>query len=262
MSTKVWIHGIRGKMGQWLMESIHQSSHYELIGGSGKNHIELYENGHKLSESKVTIEDAISQSHLIIDFSTVAGNASLLEVVQKISGQRSYLIATTGLPKETLSAWEDLGDQHGNKVLLAANTSLGVLLTHLLSRQVAKTLRGLDFDIEVSETHHRHKVDSPSGTALFLAEGLAEQEEQNLTYGRKAGRKPGEIGISSLRGGAVFGEHTIHFLGEEEELTITHKALSRRLFANGALVLSGWLLQKGKQGVNFLKDINLDELSY
>jgi 4-hydroxy-tetrahydrodipicolinate reductase len=113
------------------------------------------------------------------------------------------------------------------------------------------------FDIEVEECHHKHKKDSPSGTSLFLAESLQKAlPKSTLVDSRKHPRKDHEIGLSASRGGGVFGEHKIRFLGEFEEFTLTHRAFSRELFTKGAVALSEWFM-KQKFSVFTLNDIDI-----
>ena len=260
MSQKtIWIHGINGKMGRMLEEAVEASSQFELLGGSSRELVESFSQGEKV-KNKIPLKEGLKEASLVIDFSTINGNKALYEIAAQ-NPPSCYLIATTGLDPQMKQAWQQLAEK-GSKVLFAANTSLGVLLSHLVSKQVAKALRGLDFDIEIHETHHRHKVDAPSGTALFLANGIGEQENLKVTTDRKGRRQDGEIGVAALRGGSVFGEHTIHFLGEREEITISHRALSRKLFASGGLILGKWLLKKKEVGFFELKDIAIEELSY
>ncbi|MDQ3791352.1 MAG: 4-hydroxy-tetrahydrodipicolinate reductase, partial [Actinomycetota bacterium] len=151
---------------------------------------------------------------------------------------RPAVIGTTGLSDEQLSRVEEAAKNV--PIVLAPNMSVGVNLVREMVRELAEKL-GTGYDVEIVEAHHRNKVDAPSGTALLLARAAAEGRRKNLedlaVYGRE-GRSPreeGEIGIHALRGGAVVGEHRVIFLGAGEEVEVTHRALSRRTFANGAL---------------------------
>jgi 4-hydroxy-tetrahydrodipicolinate reductase len=132
-------------------------------------------------------------------------------------------------------------------VCKAANFSIGVNLCLELLEQAARALAG-DFDIEVVEAHHRHKVDAPSGTALMMGEAVARGAGRSLKecaiyerYGHTGARGRDTIGFSTIRGGDVVGDHTVMFLGEGERVEITHKASSRLNFANGAVRAAAWL---------------------
>jgi Dihydrodipicolinate reductase len=141
-------------------------------------------------------------------------------------------------------------------------TSLGVLVLKHRSLSLTRILRPHGFDIEICETHHKDKKEAPSGTALMLAKALQTTDQSLSLQGekRQEKRKSNEIGIHALRGGGVFGEHEINFLGELETLSISHKALDRSLFAKGALVLARWLTNK-EPGFYELDELKLEELS-
>jgi 4-hydroxy-tetrahydrodipicolinate reductase len=131
------------------------------------------------------------------------------------------------------------------------------LILQNVARQAARALKGKGFDIEIVESHHRNKVDSPSGTALLLAKNISEEiPKSEIISSRKSKRRAEEIGVHSIRGGNVFGEHHISFLGDSEEIVFSHRALSRSLFANGALVLGKWLADR-KPGFYGLSDVEL-----
>jgi 4-hydroxy-tetrahydrodipicolinate reductase len=131
-------------------------------------------------------------------------------------------------------------------VLVAPNTSLGVAVARELVRIAAQALPA-DFDIEIVEAHHKHKVDAPSGTALALADSAAKARgldpNADTLPGRagQAARRPGEIGIASIRAGDIVGTHTVLFAGTGERLTIGHEATDRSVFAHGAIRAAGWL---------------------
>ncbi|MCP4923365.1 MAG: 4-hydroxy-tetrahydrodipicolinate reductase, partial [bacterium] len=130
------------------------------------------------------------------------------------------------------------------------NMSIGIALLSALVEQSAKAL-DLDFDIEIAETHHRHKVDAPSGTALTLGKSAAKGRGQDLEkvsnhgrFGTNVPRSVGEIGFHALRGGGVIGDHEIIFHGPHETLTLKHHAIDRDLFASGAIKALQWLKDK------------------
>jgi 4-hydroxy-tetrahydrodipicolinate reductase len=126
--------------------------------------------------------------------------------------------------------------------LIASNTSIGAAVLGLVA-EYAKSLLGDSFDVEMMEIHHKKKRDAPSGTALTVLSGLAQSGEA-IVFGRPGLRKPEEIGVVSLRGGDVVGEHTVYFLGDAERIEITHRATDRRVFAAGAVRLMERLLTR------------------
>jgi 4-hydroxy-tetrahydrodipicolinate reductase len=179
----------------------------------------------------------------VIDFtfhSTVRNNLK-----NAIANAQAYVLGTTGLTDEEKNAVTAAAEQI--PIVWAPNMSLGVNLLLELVRRSASIL-GPEYDVEITEMHHRLKKDAPSGTALGLAEAVADGRGVKLSdvacYGREGitGERPiGEIGIHALRGGAVVGDHTVAFIADEERIEITHKANSRESFATGALRAALWL---------------------
>lgn len=190
---------------------------------------------------------ALEETDVIIDF-THPGH--LLELLPRLRGSNLGLVCgTTGLSEEVLS----LLRVHAQEapVVVAANMSLGVNVLLGLVRQAAALL-GDGFDLEVLEIHHRFKKDAPSGTALALAKagldarGVTDAQgivlrEQGM-IGARSGRE--EVGVGALRGGSVAGEHTVYFLGSGERLELTHRAVDRRAFAQGAVRAARWLAER------------------
>jgi 4-hydroxy-tetrahydrodipicolinate reductase len=177
-------------------------------------------------------EDPPESAGVLIEFTTPEAT------VAHLSYGRPHVIGTTGLSEDQLSKVEQAAQSA--PIVLAPNMSVGVNLLRDIVRELSAKL-GKDYDIEVIEAHHRNKKDAPSGTALFLARAAAEGRSKDLdevaVYGREghSPRHRGEIGIHALRGGAVVGEHRLIFYSGGEEVEITHRALSRRTFAEGAL---------------------------
>jgi len=250
MKKNVWIHGISGRMGQILQAELERKDSLKLLGGSDR------------TSSIAEIEEGLKQTQLLIDFSSEEGNLALFEAAKNIKPLKGLclVICSTGLSNEQKKQWQTLIKQQEISLLFAPNTSLGILMLMKSALAVAGLSRHAGFDIEIEETHHKYKKDIPSGTALFLAETLQSAlPGSTLANSRKNERKDNEIGIVASRGGGVFGEHKIRFLGEFEEFSLSHRAFSRDLFAKGALVLGEWLLKK-KAGVYTLNDISLEEM--
>ena len=253
----VWIHGSSGKMGKEIqLVLLDKKKELRLEGGSSKRFEgELFHQGQIVTPK--LLSHSLTRVDLVIDFSTPEANQVLADTFTLGELQhKAVLIGTTGLSESVKKLWEGLGRKHHLAILFAPNTSVGVL-TLLRSALAATGLcTNSDFDLEIIETHHRAKIDAPSGTAKFLANGLSEAiPGSTLITDRDGVRKPGEIGIHAIRGGGVFGEHQIRFIGDHEEVTLTHRAFSRALFAKGAIQLSQWLLQQ-KHGVYSLADVD------
>jgi 4-hydroxy-tetrahydrodipicolinate reductase len=184
-----------------------------------------------------------AQSDAVIDFTRPELLAHHAELAVRHS--TALVIGTTGFD----AAARDLLERTAARipVVQAANMSVGVTLLGQLVRQVAAKLDPATFDIEIVEMHHRHKIDAPSGTALALAQAAAEGREVRLDEvarksrdGQIGPRPAGEIGLSTLRGGDVVGDHTVIFAAEGERIELTHKASSRQIFARGAVRAALW----------------------
>jgi 4-hydroxy-tetrahydrodipicolinate reductase len=199
---------------------------------------------------------AANQADVWVDFSAAAAAAGHAQAAADAGA--ALVLGTTGLPAPDRVRITELSRRV--PVVLSPNMSVGV---NVLLRLVAEAARSLGpgYDIEILETHHRQKRDAPSGTALRLAESLAEATGRNLAetgrYARHGdiGARPGsEIGLQTLRGGDVIGDHTVFFLGLGERIEITHRASSRETFARGAVRAALWLA--GRQpGLYDMRDV-------
>jgi 4-hydroxy-tetrahydrodipicolinate reductase len=189
----------------------------------------------------------LGASDVYIDFTVPAGTRAVAEVA--IRHRRAAVIGTTGLGAADHAVLDRLAQVA--PIVVAANFSLGVNLILGLAQKVARAL-GPEWDAEVVETHHRAKRDAPSGTALAIARAIAaghgadyDRVKRYTRDGADAGPRPrGEIGVSSVRGGDVVGEHTAYFFGAAERLEISHRATSRTIFATGALRAAAWVAGK------------------
>jgi 4-hydroxy-tetrahydrodipicolinate reductase len=208
-----------------------------LFGGSGRM-------GKAIAEVAADRDDVAiveGSADVFVDFSAPEGLEHHLETA--IEANRPILIGTTGLTDAHQRLIDEAAAQIA--VLQAANTSLGVNLLAFLVREMAARL-GEDWDIEIVEMHHRHKLDAPSGTALLLGQAAAEARGgalENLRRdGNRGARRDGSIGFASLRGGSVAGDHQVIFAGDGERLELGHRAESRAIFAQGAVRAAVWLV--------------------
>ena len=182
---------------------------------------------------------------VIIDFSHASATKKFIQAAEN-SGN-SIVIGTTGLSSATQKCIELA--QKKIKILQAPNMSIGVNVLFYLTKILAKTLPD-SFDPEILEIHHRMKKDAPSGTAVKLAQIIAEEFGGSLDslgimsrVGQTGERKNKTIGVQTLRGGQVIGEHTVYFISDEERIEITHRASNRNVFAKGAILAAKWLYQ-------------------
>ena len=228
--ARIGIIGSAGRMGQALVDA---------IAAAGEVHAGGTDQGDDVS--------ALARiSDVLVDFSSPDALEANLDAA--VAAGIPIVVGTTGL--EERHHW--LCDSAAGKiaVLQTGNTSLGVtLLAHLV--QEAASRLGEDWDIEIAETHHRMKVDAPSGTALLLGEAAAKGRGITLADNAERGRdgitgarKTGAIGFASLRGGSVAGDHTVHFLADNERIALSHLAESRAIFAKGAVRAAQWLVGK------------------
>ncbi|MCX5580691.1 4-hydroxy-tetrahydrodipicolinate reductase [Kaistia terrae] len=194
----------------------------------------------------ITITDdplpVFAKAQGVLDFTTPAATLAFAEIAAQ--ARIVHVIGTTGLSVEDHAAI-DAAARHA-VIMQSGNMSLGVNLLAQLVRQAARALDA-DFDIEVLEMHHRHKVDAPSGTALMLGQAAAEGRDINLAEnsvrvrdGITGPRERGTIGFASLRGGSVIGDHSVMLAGEGEMITLSHHASDRALFARGAIKAALW----------------------
>ena len=226
--TRIAVVGALGRMGQTIIDAINQSDKATVVVTLDKGD---------------DLNSFIHQFDTLIDFTRPQATLEYLAICQKAG--KSMVIGTTGFSDEELLLIENAANDIA--IVFSPNMSVGVNLTLKLLDTAAKVF-GEDADIEIVETHHRHKVDAPSGTALKMGEVVANALGRNLStcavYGREGIEEPRDrqtIGFSTIRGGDVVGEHTVSFFMEGERVEITHKASSRMTFANGAVRAADWL---------------------
>lgn len=187
---------------------------------------------------------------VIIDFSSSAAFPEVIKLAERT--HRPAVICTTGLSENDRNAMREIS--LFSPVFYSENVSLGIGVVTALVRQAAVSL-GQSFDVEITEAHHRGKLDSPSGTAKLIANEIREvRPELGVVFNRNGKRQQNEIGITSVRGGTICGEHEIIFAGDDEVLTIKHSAYSRKVFAQGALKAAKFINDK-KSGFYTLSDL-------
>jgi 4-hydroxy-tetrahydrodipicolinate reductase len=225
--TQIGVIGAQGRMGQAIIAAIAEAG-LDFAGGADQGD---------------DVAALAAKADIMIDFSAPAALEGNLDAC--IANDTPIIIGTTGLEERHHYLIDNAGQSIA--VLQTGNTSLGVTLLSALVKQAAAAL-GDDWDIEIVETHHRHKVDAPSGTALLLGEAAAKGRGVELDKvsdkgrdGITGARKPGTIGFASLRGGSVAGDHSVLLATEHEQITLSHRAENRALFARGAVKAATWL---------------------
>ncbi|MCE8017473.1 4-hydroxy-tetrahydrodipicolinate reductase [Halomonas sp. MCCC 1A17488] len=260
--TRIAIVGVAGRMGRTLVNAVQQDAGATLAGGivepgsslAGADIGELAGLG-KLGVAAVDSLDAIVDDFdVLIDFT--APRVTLANLAFCAAHDKRMVIGTTGLADDELAELDGYRDRL--PFVFAPNMSVGVNLTLKLLETAARALGDEGYDIEVIEAHHRHKVDSPSGTALRMGEVVAESLGRTLKehgvferVGQCGPRTDKEIGFATVRAGDIVGEHTVMFATEGERIEITHKASSRMTFAKGAVRAARWVADKnnGRYGM-------------
>jgi 4-hydroxy-tetrahydrodipicolinate reductase len=225
--TKIGIIGSKGRMGQALVAAIAEAG---LVHAGG------VDQGDDVGALAATCD-------VLVDFSSPHALEANLAAASAVG--KAIVIGTTGLEERHHWLIDDAAQDI--PVLQTGNTSLGVTMLAALVREAATRL-GPDWDIEIVEMHHRMKVDAPSGTALLLGEAAAKGRAIDLAANSERGRdgitgarNAGAIGFASLRGGTVAGDHSVVFAGNEESITLSHRAENRAIFARGAVKAAFWL---------------------
>lgn len=245
---KILLNGCNGKMGQEVINTVKNDETSEIICGVDRNDTADY-----IFPVYTNTEDIKEKPDVIIDFSVPKATMNIVNYAKE--NNLPIVIATTGLSQEENNYINECANYI--PIFKSANMSYDINLMKKIVGEVAKALNGAD--IEIIETHHNRKVDSPSGTALLLADAINKELNNSKEYtfdrfSKREKRNKNEIGFSSIRGGNIVGEHTVSFFGENETFEITHKAYSRGVFAEGAVKGAKYILDK-KPGIYSMEDI-------
>ena len=251
--TDIIIQGINGQMGRVLCELISQRDDCRVVGG-----VDITPQSGAVPVA-ASLEELGVTADVLIDFSSPVATKNALRFCEK--NHLPCVICTTGLDEEANVLIDAAAQQ--TAVFKSANMSMGINLLAELAQKAAAAL-GQDYDIEIIEKHHHNKVDAPSGTALFLADAINETQNgaYEYVYDRHSVRKKRnkhEIGLHSIRGGSIVGEHDILFCGPDEVITLSHSAGSRAVFANGAINAAVFLANQ-KAGFYTMKELLKDLL--
>ncbi len=260
---KIAVVGAAGRMGQTLIRCCRRMKNVRLVAAIERpDSAHLWKDAGLVAcagETGVQISPdllAAAEAEVLVDFS--AHNVAPVTVEHAARSGQALVIGTTGLSPAAMKGLREAAKTV--PVVQAPNMSLGVNVLLALVAEAAKVF-GLDYDVEIVEFHHRFKKDAPSGTALKLAERIAEVRKQKLKdtlqHGRQGligERTPGEIGVHALRGGDVVGEHAVVFATEGERVEFHHKAGSRDAFAMGALRAAVWVAGR-KPGLYDMQDV-------
>ncbi len=246
--TRIILSGANGKMGKTIQSVVAGRENCEIVAGVDLNtqsdNFPIYDSIDKVQE----------QADVVIDFTNPVLIDGLLDYSKKTS--TPLVIGTTGFNDNQKKQIEKASEE--SAVFFTYNMSLGINLLANLAKKAADIL-GKDFDIEIVEKHHNQKIDAPSGTALMLADAICEEFDEPLKYeydrhSKREKRSKNEIGMHSVRGGTIVGEHEIIFAGRDEIITLSHSARSKEIFAVGAVNAAEFMKDKSC-GMYSMKDL-------
>jgi len=269
-AIKVTVLGSTGRLGRAICAAVLDAPDMKLVGAIvrsqssylGEDIGVMLDREPVGCETTVSFEDALELSDIVIDASMPAMTVS---VAERMAEHERRCPLVTGVTGFTSAQLKRLTAASGHiPLLMAGNFSLGIAVVEALVEQAA-ALPAKDWDIEISETHHRLKADAPSGTALLLGQAAArgrgvDHEAMAVTArdGVTGPRRPGSIGYAVSRGGSIIGEHQVRFLSDMEEITISHRAHDRRIFARGAIAAARWMCTEGESrepGLYSMQDV-------
>ena len=265
-NIRIALPGASGRMGRMITKAIAETDGFELVAASDHNtspHIGadtgrlngLEENGILIADTPQALIEA--KPDVMIDFTTA--DASVAHAEMAASAGLPIVIGTTGHNEDQSAHLLEAAKK--TTIVWCANTSVGVTLLTRIVEDAVRALGG-GWDIEIVETHHRHKIDAPSGTALALGEAAARGRDVALNdvadwarHGITGERDDQAIGFAVMRGGDVVGEHSVMLYGQSERIELTHRAMDRMIFARGALRAAGWAAEKGTAGLFTMHDV-------
>lgn len=250
--TKIIMLGCNGRMGQMITDMVKQDDECTIVAG-----IDIVDNRDNGYPVYTKLADCDVEADAIIDFTSATDFESRMDYA--VDKQIPIIECSTGLSEEQMDYLKKASEKVA--VLKSANMSLGINLLMKLLKEAAVKLAGDGFDVEIVEKHHNQKLDAPSGTALALADSINEAMDDRYEYiydrsqvRQKRDKK--ELGISTVRGGTIVGEHEVIFAGTDEVITFKHTAYSRAVFAKGSITAAKYL--KGKAaGLYDMSDVLL-----
>lgn len=248
--VRVIMHGCNGVMGQVITKMAKDMDGLTIVAGIDLKNDK--ENGYPVYPS---LEECKEEADVVVDFASPKAADHLMDFCAE--KKLGLVLCTTGLSEAQIKKVKETAEK--TAVLRSANMSLGVNLLLKLVQDAAKVLAGAGFDIEIVEKHHNQKKDAPSGTALALADSMNEAlgDQYHYVYDRSSvheKRDPKEIGIASVRGGSIVGDHDVIFAGKDEVITFNHTAYSKAIFAKGALEAAKFLARK-EPGLYDMSDV-------
>ncbi|MBQ7579730.1 MAG: 4-hydroxy-tetrahydrodipicolinate reductase [Clostridia bacterium] len=248
--VKILLNGCNGKMGKVISATVAERfENAKIVAGIDIVEVQNFDYPVFSDPEKVDVE-----ADVIIDFSFYGAVDKIVDYA--VAKDLPIVVATTGLSGEHIAHIDEAAKSI--PVFRSANMSIGVNLISELAKKAAEVL-GYEFDIEIVEAHHNQKIDAPSGTALMLADSINESRDNAMKYefdrhSKRQKRTVNEIGIHSVRGGTIVGEHEVIFAGNDEVIKISHSAASKQIFATGSINAALFLVSQ-KPGLYSMKDM-------
>ena len=235
--TKIIINGCNGRMGQFITQMAAEDETLEVVAG-----VDARDDGHNSYPVFSSVSECTLEADAIIDFSNPAAIDTLMDFC--VNKKIPCVVCTTGLNDEQIGKVKKASEKVA--ILRSSNMSLGINVLMKALAEAAPIFAEAGFDIEIVEKHHNQKLDAPSGTAVALADVMNDALDEKYGYvydrsERREKRPKNEIGISSVRGGTIVGDHDVIFAGTDEVVTFSHRAYSRAIFAKGALSAAKFL---------------------
>ena len=253
--VNIIVCGACGRMGSAIINMAKQDKDFNIIAGTEVDSCHSIGKKDPLIIKSNDMEQYVNVGDIIVDFTTASNTMRNVEIALRKNAK--VVIGTTGLSEENKRTLKKAGEKIS--IVFAPNMSTGINLLLNVVEKIAKKIP--NYDVEILEIHHNRKKDSPSGTALRLAESISNGHNKSLKdvavfgrYGTQALRKPGEIGIHAIRCGDVCGDHTVIFASDGERIEISHKATSRAGLVAGALRATKWINSKSA-GLYDMRDV-------
>lgn len=239
--TNIILCGCNGKMGHAVQNLVHQREECSIVAG-----VDITPQEASPFPVYASLEAVQEQAQVVVDFSNPSALSSILEYCRSHPGTAAVLCTTGYSAKQTQEIQKAAKEL---PLFYSRNMSLGVNLLIELAKK-AESVLGDGFDVEIVEMHHNQKIDAPSGTALMIADAINQVRENSMQYvydrhSQRKKREKKEIGLHSVRGGSIVGEHQVIFAGQSEVLTLSHSAQSKELFAVGAVNAALFMNCKG-----------------
>ncbi len=239
--TKIIMNGCNGRMGRMITDLVSKEENVEIVAG-----VDVFTGVDNTYPVFKSIDECDVKADVIVDFSLPTGTDKVLDYAVKTA--TPVVLCTTGLTEEQIGHVKEASEKVA--ILRSANMSVGVNLLLKVLSEVSPQLAAAGFDIEIVEKHHNQKKDSPSGTAIALADAINDSLNKEYDYvydrsERSESRPVKEIGISVVRGGTIPGDHDVIFAGQDEVITFSHRAYSRAIFGKGAITAAKFLAGKG-----------------